>query len=85
VALLQRRGINGHYASAGHPPALIRRANGVVEPLDAAGILLSPLMRLGRGHLKETAFLLHPGDALLLYTDGITEGRARGQPPVLNG
>ncbi|MFF3866352.1 SpoIIE family protein phosphatase [Micromonospora sp. NPDC001898] len=66
-------GISGHYASAGHPPAHIRRANGTVEPLDAAGILLSPSMRLGREHLKETMFHLNPGDALLLYTDGITE------------
>ncbi|MER5705941.1 GAF domain-containing SpoIIE family protein phosphatase [Micromonospora sp. NPDC002296] len=75
-------GISGHYASAGHPPALIRRANGTVEPLDAAGILLSPLMRLGREHLKETAFHLNPGDALLLYTDGITEARDCGQGPM---
>ena len=74
---LDGSGVAGLYASAGHPPAYIRRANGTVEALDAPGILLSPLMRLDRRHLAQTAFHLHPGDALLLYTDGITEARGR--------
>lgn len=69
-------GITGRYASAGHPPALIRRADGAVEELHAPGMLLSPLLPTAQEH-GETLFRLHPGDALLLYTDGITEARAR--------
>lgn len=70
-------GVEGRYASAGHPPALIRRANGTVEELNAPGMLLSPLLPPTADHHQETAFHLHPGDALLLYTDGITEARDR--------
>ncbi|RDG37148.1 PP2C family protein-serine/threonine phosphatase [Streptomyces corynorhini] len=68
-------GVTGRYASAGHPPALVRRADGTVEELDATGMLLSPLLPPTRDHLADTAFHLRPGDALLLYTDGITEAR----------
>ncbi|WP_329065909.1 PP2C family protein-serine/threonine phosphatase [Streptomyces sp. NBC_01429] len=68
-------GIVGRYASAGHPPALIRRADGAVEELNAAGMLLSPLLPPAHDHLEDTVFHLRPGDALLLYTDGITEAR----------
>jgi serine phosphatase RsbU (regulator of sigma subunit) len=75
-------GVAGRYASAGHPPALIRRANGSVEQLNAPGVMLSPLLRPDREHLGETAFHLHSGDALLLYTDGITEARDRDHGPL---
>ncbi|MDJ0466443.1 SpoIIE family protein phosphatase [Streptomyces sp. H27-C3] len=75
-------GIVGRYASAGHPPALIRRADGTVEQLHAAGILLSPLLPADQDHHEETAFQLYPGDALLLYTDGITEARSADRGPL---
>ncbi|MFJ3481430.1 PP2C family protein-serine/threonine phosphatase [Streptomyces microflavus] len=75
-------GITGNYASAGHPPALIRRADGTVEELTAHGMLLSPQLPAARDNHRETAFRLHPGDALLLYTDGITEARDRNRGPL---
>ncbi|WP_203806976.1 PP2C family protein-serine/threonine phosphatase, partial [Actinoplanes couchii] len=68
-------GVSGWYASAGHPPALIRRADGSVEEIHAPGTMLSPLLKPGTTRLGETRFRLHRGDAVLLYTDGITEAR----------
>jgi hypothetical protein len=59
-------------ASAGHPPAVHRHAgSGVFEVLDtvggpALGIVRDPLFRTHTGRLL-------PGDALLLYTDGMVE------------
>ncbi|MFG2303960.1 PP2C family protein-serine/threonine phosphatase [Actinacidiphila glaucinigra] len=75
-------GITGLYASAGHPPALIRRVDGTVEELDATGILLSPEIPAVRDDFDETAFRLFPGDALLLYSDGLTEARDRHRGPL---
>ncbi|MEU3061657.1 GAF domain-containing SpoIIE family protein phosphatase [Streptomyces subrutilus] len=75
-------GVVGRYASAGHPPALIRRADGSVEELDAPGTLLHPDLPPAQEALKDTTFRLFPGDALLLYTDGITEARDRARGPL---
>ncbi|MGW1540057.1 PP2C family protein-serine/threonine phosphatase [Streptomyces sp. NPDC002309] len=75
-------GVTGLYASAGHPPALIRRADGTVEELNANGILLSPEIPAARDDFEQTAFRLGPGDALLLYSDGITEARAERRGPL---
>jgi len=62
------------YASAGHPPPRIRRCNGSVESLDEARSL--PLGILHSEHYDESSATLGPGDALVLYTDGITEARS---------
>jgi serine phosphatase RsbU (regulator of sigma subunit) len=59
------------FASAGHPPPLLRRCrSGECERLDAEGLIL--------GVRREFPYALEvrhfePGDLLLLYTDGITE------------
>jgi PAS domain S-box-containing protein len=59
-------------ASAGHPPALIRRSDGTVEEITAVGMLLGiavdPAMTRSRD-------VLRPGDHLVLYTDGLLEAR----------
>ncbi|MEU6476739.1 SpoIIE family protein phosphatase [Streptomyces sp. NPDC047017] len=60
-------------ASGGHPPALVLRHDGRVEPLPTPGGLLV-------GALPDAGFtaartVLGPGDTLLLYTDGLTEAR----------
>ena len=57
----------------GHPPALLRRAGGAVEELGRPGTLLG-LVRDPR--LEDEQADLAPGDALVLFTDGITEARA---------
>lgn len=66
------------YCSAGHTRGLIRRANGTgdVEVLDVQ----SPLA----GAFPEVAYVdgeasLARGDALILYTDGVTEARRRAR------
>jgi len=58
------------YAAAGHPPALLRRADGRVEPLDKGGVILTLLPSVSYD-TEEVAF--GPGDRLLVYTDGLTE------------
>ena len=57
-------------ALGGHPPALVLRANGVVEALGLAGTLLGVF---ADPKLRETETELLPGDTVLLYTDGVTE------------
>ncbi|WP_245878368.1 PP2C family protein-serine/threonine phosphatase [Streptosporangium subroseum] len=57
----------------GHPPALVIRGSGAVEPVHPAGGLLVGLMR--KPNFATVAVRLEPGDGLLLYTDGLTEAR----------
>jgi serine phosphatase RsbU (regulator of sigma subunit) len=58
------------YCSAGHPPALLLRANGKLELLSDGGLLLGviPTAAYVRGSVE-----LHYGDVLLAYSDGIIE------------
>ncbi|MEW1612642.1 MULTISPECIES: GAF domain-containing SpoIIE family protein phosphatase [unclassified Streptomyces] len=60
-------------AGGGHPPALAVRADGTVEPVPVTGGQLIGL--LPAPHFTQTTTRLRPGDALLLYTDGVTEAR----------
>jgi len=61
------------YASAGHPPALLRRADGHVEALVSRA---PPLGLFGNGErYVEDAITLRPGDVLVLYTDGLIESQ----------
>jgi serine phosphatase RsbU (regulator of sigma subunit) len=60
-------------ASAGHPPALVLRAGGDVAEVHVAGTLLG-ITRYPEASDAET--VLHPGDALVLYTDGLIEARS---------
>ena len=59
------------YASAGHPPPLVRRANGRVEMLVSEA---PPLGVYGDGErYEERTVTLAAGDVLVLYTDGLIE------------
>lgn len=58
------------YVNAGHNPPILRRADGTLESLTAGGLPLG----IERGSQYETSSLeLHPGDALILFTDGVIE------------
>jgi signal transduction histidine kinase/serine phosphatase RsbU (regulator of sigma subunit)/FixJ family two-component response regulator len=57
-------------AVGGHPPPMLRRADGTVEILREHGPLLGVL---ATPRFPVTEILLEPGDALLLYTDGLIE------------
>jgi serine phosphatase RsbU (regulator of sigma subunit) len=67
------RGVELRVASAGHPPALLVRASGEVEECHEPGTLIgiTDALELGDAHAT-----LGPGDALVLYTDGLTEARS---------
>jgi PAS domain S-box-containing protein len=59
-------------AAAGHPPPLIVRAGGTVEPVTVNGPLLGVIRTVAH---EDTAVDLRPEDALVCFTDGVTEGR----------
>ena len=62
------------YCSAGHnPPYVIRAASGAIEPLAEVGGIPLGLFD-GMGYGNSTVHLL-PGDALFLYTDGVSEAQ----------
>lgn len=71
---LTQAGLSGRIALGGHPPALVRRADGRVQQLGRNGSLLGVL---GTVRLTDVRYRLAPGDLLLLYTDGAFEGRPR--------
>src|SRR5919202_892371 len=63
------------YASAGHPPAVLRHADGTVEQL--TGALAGPLGFLSARRGPEAIARLEPGAVLAMYTDGLVERRGR--------
>ncbi len=58
------------YANAGHNPPLVRRASGEIALLPRTGRFMGALENL---HLAEASLTLAPGDALVIYTDGVTD------------
>ena len=58
------------YSSAGHPPAILLRANGELESLSEGGLLLGVLSAAA---YVSGSFKLGAGDVLMVYSDGITE------------
>jgi hypothetical protein len=65
------------YASGGHPPAFLRRADRSVTRLEAGTYLLGVFE--GDDYCPECKTVpFGPGDALLAYTDGATEARNLG-------
>lgn len=63
-------------ANAGHPPPLVIRQDGTIVPVETSGSILG----VSTSRLTEEVGLeLGPGDALVLYTDGVTEARVEGR------
>jgi serine phosphatase RsbU (regulator of sigma subunit) len=59
------------FANAGHPPPIVwRAASETCERLDAEGLILGVRKEI---RFEEKRAELHPGDLLLLFTDGVTE------------
>ncbi len=58
------------YLNAGHPPALLVRADGRVESLEPGG---PGLALFDAGVFEARSTCLRPGDTLLVYSDGISE------------
>ncbi len=75
LVTLDPRSGQGFVASAGHPPPVRLCETGcrVVEPVYGL-----PLGVLDWGY-EATSFALAPGEALVLYTDGVTEARRDGE------
>lgn len=69
-------GIKVTLANGGHPPALLLRDDGRVEAVEiASGMLLGLFPDAG---VVDQHLELLPGDALVLYTDGVIEARTPG-------
>jgi serine phosphatase RsbU (regulator of sigma subunit) len=68
------RGTHVTLAVAGHPAPLIVRRDGTVEEPEIRGTVAGVWADLS---YREVELLLAPGDAMLLFTDGVNE--ARGQ------
>jgi serine phosphatase RsbU (regulator of sigma subunit) len=59
------------YANAGHNPPALRRADGRVDWLSVGGTMLGIL---ATSRFESGEAVMGPGDLLVLYTDGVTEG-----------
>jgi len=68
------RGI-ARFVRAGHPPALLRASDGSITPLEGTGN--PPVGVLSGATYTEAEVAIQPGSMLLLYTDGLIEGRDR--------
>jgi PAS domain-containing protein len=60
-------------ACGGHPAPRVLRSTGLVEELGSIGTVVGLLERI---EVSDRTARLAPGDALVLYTDGLTEARA---------
>lgn len=58
------------YVNAGHNPPYVLRAAGGIERLPSTGVALGVV---GGATFEAPVLALHPGDRVLLYTDGVTE------------
>jgi serine phosphatase RsbU (regulator of sigma subunit) len=79
VAYLRLRpdgdGVRVTVATGGHPLPLLLRRDGTVEEAGSPGTLLGVFED---PELTDVVVQMSPGDAILLYTDGVTESRGDG-------
>jgi sigma-B regulation protein RsbU (phosphoserine phosphatase) len=78
MAVLDAQGRRLSYVNAGHQTQFVLRARGGVEPLESVG---RPLGLLPGGGYEQRELELGEGDALFLFTDGLSESEdATGEP-----
>ncbi|MGI8756777.1 MAG: SpoIIE family protein phosphatase [Acidimicrobiales bacterium] len=70
------QGVQVAASSAGHPRPVLVRADGDAEAIECAGTLLGVVADPA---LTDVVVTLRPGDAVVLYTDGVTEARREGE------
>jgi phosphoserine phosphatase RsbU/P len=58
------------YVNAGHNPPLLVRASGQIETLEDGGF---PVGIMPFGTYDQATVTLHPGDVMIVYSDGVTE------------
>ena len=78
VAIDHKTG-RAHAVGAGHPPLLIVRQNGATESIASVA---PPFGLIERSEFVETALDFEPGDAFLLYTDGLFGSSENGHRRV---
>lgn len=66
------RGVRLSICCAGHLPPMVRRRDGSVEEIGTPGSLLGVFPEV---RLWEQTVQLGPGDAIVFFTDGVTEAR----------
>jgi serine phosphatase RsbU (regulator of sigma subunit) len=72
VAVPDAAGLRLRMCLGGHHPALVRRSDGVVEPVGRLGTALG---LVADPDLHDADVKLEPGDVLCLFTDGLVEAR----------
>ena len=72
LAVFDPKGQTLQYANAGHEPPIVRRASGTIESLKPTGPAVALFDEL---KLEEQTIRLGSGDAIVMYTDGVTEAR----------
>jgi sigma-B regulation protein RsbU (phosphoserine phosphatase) len=71
IGILNIRTGKIRYSNGGHnPPVLVSSNEGVVYKTDLSGPIVGPIEDM---NYNELTIMLNPGDALFLYTDGVTE------------
>jgi len=68
-------GASVQIAAAGHPLALIHRADGRIHAFGRTG---TPLGLFPDPELSDSRTRLHPGESLIMFTDGVTEAHRLG-------
>jgi serine phosphatase RsbU (regulator of sigma subunit) len=61
-------------ANAGHPPVLVRRANGAIETMGATATVLGA-QEPDDYRARAVTMPFGPGDSVIAFTDGVTEAR----------
>ncbi|MCB1107642.1 MAG: SpoIIE family protein phosphatase [Chlamydiia bacterium] len=70
VAFIDPKSRVFHYSNCGHFPALLQKKDGTIEKLTTSGMALG-VVPFETVETKQKQ--LHPGDMLLLFTDGVVE------------